>query len=77
LAFFVCVLLGLGSSLFACHPRPVNAYVTDDPAGRPCYVARLDNEPTYTCKGHQHHGRCKHVDALLALQAKGSLDAIR
>jgi hypothetical protein len=50
--------------------------VTDDVNGRPCYVVRLDDEPTCSCRGFGHHGHCKHVDALLALQARGSLDAV-
>jgi hypothetical protein len=34
------------------------------------------NGPTCNCPGHRYRGACKHLDALLALQAQGKLDAI-
>jgi hypothetical protein len=51
--------------------------ITDD-AERPVYHVNLNSEdPTCDCKGHQRWGRCKHVEALLALQGKGKLDAVQ
>jgi hypothetical protein len=46
--------------------------------GRPGYHVNLAADgPTCDCKGHLAHGRCKHVEALLALQARGQLDRVR
>ena len=44
--------------------------------GGAVYHARLDGaKSTCDCPGFEHHRRCKHVSALLALQAKGKLPA--
>jgi hypothetical protein len=50
--------------------------VTDD-GTRPVYAVNLSADgPTCDCKGHERWGHCKHVESLLALQAKGKLDAL-
>jgi hypothetical protein len=37
------------------------------------YHVRLGNKPECDCKGHTHHGHCKHADGLAALIAAGTL----
>ncbi|HZY87334.1 MAG TPA: hypothetical protein VFE78_21035 [Gemmataceae bacterium] len=45
--------------------------------GGEVYDVLLDADgPTCGCPGHSYRGACKHLDALLALQAQGKLDAI-
>jgi hypothetical protein len=48
-----------------------------DGADRPTYHVLLNADaPSCDCKGFERWGRCKHLSALLALQAEGKLDAL-
>jgi len=45
--------------------------------GEVYHVNLSDAAETCDCLGHEHHGHCKHVSALLALQSRGKLDAVQ
>lgn len=43
-------------------------------AGYDVFVARDGRECRCSCRGHERHGHCKHVDAVVALLENGWLD---
>lgn len=46
-------------------------------SGGETYLVLLDDRPTCSCPGFGRHKHCKHVEAPLALQANGKLDALQ
>jgi hypothetical protein len=58
------------------HGRAFRLRKLEADGGEAHVVDLAADGPTCSCPGHSYRGACKHLDALLALQAQGKLDAI-